>query len=53
VTENDECIEVWIDDKPWHFSENGEYDAAHVVAGALLAGADRIEIERKNRGSGE
>lgn len=31
-------------------SEFGEYDAASAVAGALLAGADRVEVTRADQG---
>lgn len=35
------------DDRSWSTnSEFGEYDATHAVIGALLAGADRVVIER-------
>lgn len=35
------------DDRAWHVgSEFAEYDATHAVAGALLAGAEKVEVER-------
>lgn len=36
------------DDRSWTTnSEFGEYDATHAVVGALLAGADSVEVERE------
>lgn len=35
------------DDRSWRTSsEFAEYDATHAVAGALLAGADSVTVER-------
>lgn len=41
-------FEVTVDgDRSWETnSEFAEYDATHTVIGALLAGADSVEIER-------
>jgi len=40
--------EVTIDGKTWYsVSPHSEYDAIHCVAGAILAGADEVTIERK------
>lgn len=40
-------IRIRVDGKLWSVaSETSEYDAANAVAGALLAGADKIEVER-------
>ena len=34
-------------ERSWHTdSEFSEYDAAHAVAGALLAGADKVTVTR-------
>jgi hypothetical protein len=42
-------IEVTIDGRSWHVnSKYAEYDATHAVAGALLAGADEIEVSRND-----
>ena len=46
-----EHIEVRIDGRPWHVSYSGEYDAIHAVAGALIAGADEVVVERKGADS--
>lgn len=35
-----------VDGKPWHVSYDSEYNAIHAVAGALLAGAESVEVER-------
>lgn len=44
---SDPQFEVTIDeDRSWTTaSEFAEYDAVHAVAGALLAGAEKVEIE--------
>jgi len=40
--------EVTIDGKTWYsLSPYSEYDAIHCVAGAILAGADEVTIERQ------
>jgi hypothetical protein len=43
-----EVIEIEIDGKPWHCAYEAEYDAAHAVAGALLAGAEEVVITRED-----
>lgn len=42
---SDPKFKVTIDGETWAVvSEQSEYDIIHAVAGAVLAGADRIEI---------
>lgn len=39
--------EVSIDGKSWYsLSPHSEYDTIHCVAGAILAGADEVTVER-------
>lgn len=43
--------EVTADDNAWRtFSPQARYDAIHVAAGAILAGADEVTIERTRGG---
>jgi len=43
-------LEVTIDGETWFVtSDYARYDAAHAVAGALLAGAERVAVERHER----
>lgn len=39
---------LFIDGEPWEpaNSDTAEYDAIHCIAGAVLAGAERIEYRR-------
>ena len=40
--------EVTVDGKSWYaVSPHSEYDAIHCVAGAILAGADEVTVERQ------
>lgn len=40
---------IRIDGKRWYnISRHSEYDAIHCVAGAILAGAENIEVERQD-----
>jgi hypothetical protein len=40
--------EVTVDGKSWYsVSPHSEYDAIHCVAGAVLAGADEVTVERQ------
>lgn len=48
IDDDSPTYEVRInDDRAWHVgSEFSEYDATHAVVGALLAGAEKVEITR-------
>lgn len=48
MTDSDSpSYKVRVDGMYWEVnSEFAEYDATHTVAGALLGGADSVEIER-------
>lgn len=48
-----ENIRVRIDGTVWHpeSDETAEYDAIHAVAGAVLAGADEVIVERRKEGA--
>ena len=48
MSDDDPQFEVTIDDdRSWRTSsEFAEYDATHAVAGALLAGADSVSVEK-------
>lgn len=49
-----DAFEVEIDGKPWVVSSSQfEYDAVHAVAGAILAGADTIGVQRIDSATGE
>lgn len=46
--------EVCIDGKPWYsLSPHSEYDAIHCIAGAILAGADEVMIEKRGGNDGQ
>ena len=46
-------IRIGDDRVPWQtIGGGGTYDAIHTIAGALLAGADRVEV-RRGEGEGD